>query len=188
MNIHILKFLYKSLLGRNTDLKNSEQLVMICIEKAYKDMLSGGRFFSLNKKAIVCSKMNNILKNNNYTFSREMIRDLQQSFDSDEMEITVNGRTKTASSFGLAQKIVNMTFKYLYCVHNLLDFKIDFTICDCPLDSIILKGINSNLKWTNISEKDYVKVQSLIDESLSQKKLDNELHELGRLAYDFINW
>jgi len=39
MNIHILKFLYKSLLGRNTDLKNSEQLVMICIEKAYKDML-----------------------------------------------------------------------------------------------------------------------------------------------------
>lgn len=167
MNIHILKFLYKSLLGRNTDLKNSEQLVMICIEKAYKDMLSGGRFFSLNKKVIICSKMNNILKNNNYTFSREMIWDLQQSFDSDEIVVPVNGRT--ASSFGLAQKIVNMTFKYLYCVHKLLDFKIDFTICDCPLDSIILNGINSNLRWTKLSEKDYVKVQSLIDESLSQK-------------------
>lgn len=186
MNIHILKFLYKSLLGRKTDLKSSEQLVMTCIKKAYKDMLSGGRFFSINKNEIICSKMNNILKNNNYTFSREMIRDLQQSFDSDKMEITVNGRT--ASSFGLAQKIVNMTFKYLYCVHNLLYFKIDFTICDCPLDSIILKGINSNLKWTNISEKEYIEVQSLIDEILSQKKLDNELHELGRLAYDFINW
>jgi len=52
----------------------------------------------------------------------------------------------------------------------------------------ILNGINSNLRWTKLSEKDYVKVQSLIDESLSQKKLDNELHELGRLAYDFINW
>jgi hypothetical protein len=69
------------------------------------------------------------------------------------MEITVNGRTKTASSFGLAQKIVNMTFKYLYCVHNLLDFKIDFTICDCPLDSIILNGINPNLRWTGVPPK-----------------------------------
>jgi hypothetical protein len=38
MNDYITEFLFKSLFGRDTDLTNSGQLVMACIDKAYKDL------------------------------------------------------------------------------------------------------------------------------------------------------
>lgn len=83
-----------------------------------------------------------------------------------------NGIPKTykTQSFGKAQKVVNMTFKYLYC----LDYKpngknIDFSKVDIPLDDFILDFYyekvaktksKKNISWSNIGENDYKNIQN----------------------------
>lgn len=69
--------------------------------------------------------------------------------------------------YGKAQKIVNMTFKYLYCV---MDDKEDyFMFCHVPLDSIILDWI-----WS-IKDQMSDAYQSIIENNPNQKNLPQKL-------------
>ena len=44
--------------------------------------------------------------------------------------------------YGKAQKIVNMTFKYLFCFDDAKDYAEKFDVCHMPIDSYILKWYN----------------------------------------------
>ena len=79
-----------------------------------------------------------ILQKANYVFSRDLI-DNASKLLSDE-ETIFNGRDY-ATRYGLGQKVVNMTFKYFYIAQDFLNVKINFSNCDCPLDSVILKDL-----------------------------------------------
>ena len=82
---------------------------------------------------------------------------------------------------GAIQKLVNMSLKYLYLLHcfNVIDASyVDFSACDCPLDSIMLKTIDGHhdAKWTKIASYDeYNKIQDAIN-------LEN------KLQYDFDHY
>jgi hypothetical protein len=116
--------------------------------------------------------------------------------DDEKIEIVVKNRekdvTRYATRYGLAQKLVNMTFKYLYIFSDYIKAEYplpDFSNCDCPLDSIILEeaGIK-NCVWSKLTPEQYIECQEKISSLLKEIKLDSELEKLGNLAFDFLSW
>ena len=108
---------------------------------------------------------------------RKIIKDLYEKYN-------------RAVKVGAIQKLVNMTFKYLYLYNcckmqdtSTIHIKFKITDCDCPLDSIILSKIQgyTGPTWTNIeSFKDYVILQNTI------KKLDEKRIPL-RFDFKYYN-
>lgn len=178
------KFLEKVLLGQNTDINNNDSVILKCINISYRDMLTAGRFY-IPKDNQICNKFKLLLENYNYIFSHKLIIDTAQLFgDCEKIEKGNNYVTR----FGLAQKLVNMTFKYFYVFQDYINKPILFTDCHCPLDSIILNKLQLNVVWSKCSESQYNECQNKINEKLKNISLDKELSLIGNLAYDFLNW
>ena len=188
------EFLAKGTLGRTTDLKNPDDVILKCANQAYRDMLTAGRFCPLNgdNKEDRCKKLVSILKKHNYEFSRAIIDEACVLFGDNEKIINIKQKDKFVTRYGLAQKFVNMTFKLMYVFSDYTGKNIDFSKCDCPLDSIILDELNDELKtqyrWSKIEREQYIKCQEAIAKKLENEKFDQELKSLGNLAYDFLNW
>ena len=180
-------FLVKSMLGRTTNLSCPEDVIFKCAGLAYRDMLDGGRFYLSNNKESRCRGIIEILEKHNYTFSREIIDEACNLFGSEEEISGTRGRYVTR--YGLAQKFVNMMFKYLYVFSDYTKKDIDFSQCDCPLDSIILGKLPEiSSTWTKITAPEYTECQNEIAAKLKKKPLDMELQVLGNLAFDFLSW
>ena len=184
-------FLESSVLGQSTNKCCPSEVIIKCIELAYSDMMKAGRFYSasfLNDKKEICSATNIAITESNFVFSRKIIEDISLLF----CDNTIGNDNHYVTGFGLAQKLINMTFKYLYVFSDLIfiDKPIpDFSSCDCPLDSIILNGITYNKTvWSKFTKADYIECQNKISDLLKSMTLDDELKSLGNMAYDFLNW
>ena len=184
-------FLESSVLGQSTNKCCPSEVIIKCIELAYSDMMTAGRYYSasfLNDKKEICSATNSAITESNFVFSRKIIEDISLLF----CDNTIGNGNRYATGFGLAQKLINMTFKYLYVFSDLIfiDKPIpDFSSCDCPLDSIILNVIPYNKTvWSKFTKDDYIKCQNKISDLLKSMTLDDELKSLGNMAYDFLNW
>ena len=184
-------FLESSVLGQSTNKCCPSEVIIKCIELAYSDMMTAGRYYSasfLNDKKEICSATNSAITESNFVFSRKIIEDISLLF----CDNTIGSGNRYATGFGLAQKLINMTFKYLYVFSDLIfvDKAIpDFSSCDCPLDSIIIKKAHiKDCVWSKLTEQQYLKCQAKITELLNAISLDLELSKLGNLAYDFIKW
>ncbi len=194
----------KSILGRDIDLNREDEVIWRCAELAYNDMLAAGRYYLYKKnkeeyskkekevkhekRVKQCEEMIAMLEKNNYVFSRRMIREVSLLFGQEEI---IGQDNKYVTRFGLAQKFVNMMFKYLYLFSDYTGKKIDFSSCDCPLDSIILRHDSiSEIKhvWSKLTEEEYIFCQQEIKKVLKCEQLDNELRVLGNLAFDFMVW
>lgn len=184
-------FLESSVLGQSTNKCCPSEVIIKCIELAYSDMMTAGRYYSasfLNDKKEICSATNSAITESNFVFSRKIIKDISLLF----CDNTIGNDNHYVTGFGLAQKLINMTFKYLYVFSDLIfvDKAIpDFSSCDCPLDSIIIKKAHiKDYVWSKLTEQQYLECQAKITELLNANSLDLELSKLGNLAYDFINW
>ena len=184
-------FLESSVLGQSTNKCCPSEVIIKCIELAYSDMMTAGRYYSasfLNDKKEICSATNSAITESNFVFSRKIIKDISLLF----CDNTIGNDNHYVTGFGLAQKLINMTFKYLYVFSDLIfvDKVIpDFSSCDCPLDSIIIKKAHiKDCVWSKLTEQQYLECQAKITELLNANSLDLELSKLGNLAYDFINW
>ncbi len=79
--------------------------------------------------------------------------------------------------YGKAQKIVNMTFKYLYCYADADKYIKNgyFKYCHMPLDSFTLAWYKRELKkqvqstWSDMPEKEYSIIQGNINKYLGKK-------------------
>ena len=114
---------------------------------------------------------------------------------------------------GIAQKFVNMSFKYLYCYGDVSKYEHKFTECHLPLDkytikwvkSLKVKEINSELKniddaWSNLDEKLYENIQKTVIDKLNSgvdyrisynpNANNNGIYKLpkNRLETEFIVW
>ena len=184
-------FLESSVLGQSTNKCCPSEVIIKCIELAYSDMMTAGRYYSasfLNDKKEICSATNSAITESNFVFSRKIIEDISLLF----CDNTIGNGNRYVTGFGLAQKLINMTFKYLYVFSDLIfiDKPIpDFSSCDCPLDRIIFEKAHiKDCVWSKLTEQQYLECQAKITELLNANSLDLELSKLGNLAYDFINW
>lgn len=187
-------FLETSLLGRSTNRDDPNDVQLKCIDLAYKDMMTAGRYcgssFSCRKEEI-CRAVNEKILARKYSFSRDLIEEISKEFCSDCDDRIKNGN-RYATGYGLAQKLINMTFKYLYVFSDLIfaDGSIpNFSLCDCPLDSNILKKTPiTGVVWSKLIASQYQECQDEISDLLKEETLDSELSKLGNLAFDFLKW
>lgn len=113
--------------------------------------------------------------------------------------VSYNGSIQTIK-YGKAQKIINMTFKYIYCFDDVTNDM--FVYCHMPIDSNILswyaKEYNGNNKiqnnsWSNLDEKEYMNLQDqisgmLINASVTNKNGNTIALPKNRLEAEMIIW
>lgn len=180
-------FLVKAAIPVNIHKKNEQPenpRLWDAIWRAHRDVLTG-RFHlekyiekaKGEKKHQVTEKLNEIILESARTgeviASAPLIRRLQSEFPDVE--------------FGAIQNLVNMTLKYVIILKTFtddIDFTVDESGCDCPLDSIILGKLpKKHTVWTKINEEEYKQVQTEIRESLSQEHCAS-----GNVTFDFLHW
>lgn len=110
-------------------------------------------------------------------------------------------KDKNSFNFGLAQKIINMAIKFLYCYSKDNAFhkeklgietsikKFNFKNADCPIDTQIINKIkkfvlNFHIKhvWSKMENEEYELCQETIDE------INKKSGKSYRLQFDFDNW
>lgn len=183
--------------------KDIENIIMWCFNNAWRDMartlkpkdefeqiLSGYR----NKQA----RETEILTLKNYIkdkyFNQNIVDNLkQQRFEpidyikSIKADNSIN-QSKMEFTFGQAQKVVNMFFKYLYTFKDEQCVKLseqDFDNCDCPIDSIILDKLYKTEKykgtvWSKIDGGQYNEIQKDI-----QNIVNNSTKYKNKLDFEF---
>lgn len=184
-------FLETALLGHATDKSRADAVQARCIDLAYKDMMAAGRYYSgsfASSKDEICRAVNEAIIKCDYVFSRELIEDIAKLFCVDR----IGDGNKYVTGYGLSQKLLNMTFKYLYVFsdHIFTEHPVpNFSSCDCPLDSIILKkAFIKDVVWSKLTSRQYRECQEKIFGILKTIPIDDELSKLGNLAFDFLNW
>lgn len=179
-------FLEKVFLGRDTDFANADNVIYKCVRLAYKDMLAAGRYYLPNDTDARCRNFTELLEKHQYRFSRNLISDALPLFG--EAEIIGSGN-KYVTRYGLAQKLVNMTFKNFYICSDYIGRTIDYSSCDCPLDSVILNKLPQiDVVWSKLTKDRYELCQDIISAILHKADLNAELTALGNMAFDFLNW
>lgn len=92
------------------------------------------------------------------------------------------------ATYGQAQKVVNMAFKYLYCCEGAEKYKDKFANCHMALDSFTLNWyirevlkVDKNIvdKWSKLDDVAYKKIQTDIRNHLTEKIVIEE---------EFIIW
>lgn len=90
-------------------------------------------------------------------------------------------------TYGLAQKVINMAFKYLYCCAATDEEKKLYVNCHMPLDSYILDwyfglhDLKPNVVWSKLNREQYLKIHANIMFALKGSKFT-------QLENEFIIW
>ena len=170
----VYKFCLESLLpGILNAWGDKEKLLDIVLRGANRDTMTGARFkkdkYADNKDFYIKELKKTILEGKKLS-SIEIIKALDSK--------------KKGANIGSIQKLVNMTLKYLYVLQVYgVDFGIDPSGCDCPLDSIILNELD---KKTKKHHTKWTKIESLEDYESIQMDIAEQPESAGsNLFYDF---
>ncbi len=147
-----------------------------CILKAYPDI----QFRTLKGLGIIPAEKKNEAKQRILDFLTNVLHDyfvcgITQSFDSWHKDVCnkVSGifeeDTGIPLPFGKAQKLVNISFKYMYCLDDAEKYLSKFVSCHMALDSIVLQWYRKNIDgkhginhWSSINYSDYKEIQTNI--------------------------
>ena len=155
-----------------------------CILKAYPDM----QFRTMKGlgKVSTSSKMNAKKQIVDY-LSQELhdyfAQNITKQFDDwhkdvcDKISEIFKTNTGIELPFGKAQKLVNISFKYAYCLNDADKYLSKFYPCHMALDSIVLKWYAKNKigtvcvnNWSSIKYSDYIRIQTDIREYCDKQK------------------
>ena len=176
--------------------EKDEQLFKDAVYQGYLDACR--RFDFVNKDEYIVKRdtaLNDVAKKIREFFDEDLQKDWNAaSFDlkhTEWCEILNNSFKEEVKnmSYGLAQKIINMAFKYLYCCNGADSYEDHFKYCHMTLDSFTLSwyqrvcGGQKKYKWSSIAYDEYEKIQKEI-----RDKMD-ELHTgVNLIDAEFIIW
>lgn len=212
----VLEFYRRVIFGKGYKSGEIEKITEYCFNNAWNDMARTLKSNDENSKKVevenlksgikglICDKINDGLKHNNLKHSLKHIN-ISNLIENCQKENKIN--KNLIFSYGQAQKVVNMFFKYIYTFKEKLSLnEEDFNNCDCPIDNINLgriknydgtnqtvkdcikniKGKENNYKysgcsWSNLDKDKYQKLQGAIEEIVNEeKKYKNKLdYEFG---------
>lgn len=183
-----------------------EKIVKYAVEMAYSDtkrVLHGiGSESNKKKKEEALEKITEKIQNN------FLIAGVVDSFDTlhDELcNIWVNelGTDTPLGRYGKAQKIINMTFKYLYTYYyNIEDSDIlnKFKDCHFTLDSYTLRWLNgcknvknkprclnSETTWSKLNRMEYIEIQKYASECVKELFQETPMIEAEYLIWAGVN-
>lgn len=182
-------------------MENANDILDYCIKKAWVDATQRERFKGQNSE---------IIKNKESITSnlKKEIGNLEISSDYDTWHEKMCSNTKHEMTYGIWQKLINMTFKYMYCRRKKFP-NIDFSKCHCPIDSIIAQRAvtlsivceveisektvsiarSGKTNWNNMGPSDYVNVRKNIQEIKKEFRIKNsDTRDPTELEFDFLFW
>lgn len=204
MNASEAKALFKKEFFDGEKILSSENDIIWAIEKAYQDMtprtISGvGKVGGL--KDICCKKVLELI--------REYRRDIPKTQDEfnekhshmcteflECLNAELDKHRVAKQKYGKAQKIINMTFKYLFCFEDASAEHFQF--CHMPLDSYLLNWYKSEVNsdkipaWSNLDEIQYTDICGRIREHIKNQQLYKEDESIQKadtiLECEFLIW
>lgn len=202
----------KTIFNKRRSLKKEED-IRAAVDCAYKDF-SSRTLKRINKNVEINKESKEkALGDLSSCFFGLFNEGLQKSFDVWHKEICNEFKTKFNAAlqgayhdieYGKAQKIVNMTFKYLYCFEEASEHREVFQQCHMPIDSFTLNwiknGPNEKSKdglpkaWSDMTDTQYDTIRSkVIDYLASGKqytKSDGKRVDLPKKPFyaEFIIW
>lgn len=189
--------------------KDKDELIRYCINKAWNDAMIYEKY---SKKSNLKDKKDDIKENlieyinNNNRESQEIILKPKELFEKTSQELGEKGlkfvtyfQGEDNAYFGVFQKFINMSMKYLICVNDKLNLGIDFMKCDVPIDSFILDwcrqvikdGEQINLKnvvWNNLNIEVYIEIQQGIRAYVGEINKKISPRNISPLELEFYIW
>lgn len=189
--------------------KDKDELIRYCINKAWNDAMIYEKY---SKKSNLKDKKDDIKENlieyinNNNRESQEIILKPKELFEKTSQELGEKGlkfvtyfQGEDNAYFGVFQKFINMSMKYLICVNDKLNLGIDFMKCDVPIDSFILDwcrqvikdGEQINLKnvvWNNLNIEAYIEIQQGIRAYVGEINKKISPRNISPLELEFYIW
>ena len=110
--------------------------------------------------------------------------------DFDTWHDNMCSNTDYGMRYGVWQKFINMSFKYIYCINDKLDnpITLDFKNCHIPLDDNTLlwcinKGITDIKAWNDVTPDEYKRIRDGVhNEIKNHSNVDNALQ------LEFLVW
>lgn len=191
----------------------SEELIKKCLDKAYivmtpRTIKGHGRLSNEQKnenKYILIECFLNYFKSTFPTNESEfdsIHRKMCERF-LNTLNKNLKGNTLDEQKYGKAQKIVNVTFKYLYCALN-SKYDCYFKYCHMLLDSYTLRwvfencninNVSNTIYWSNLTVEEYEEIQKKVREKFKNKcvvykKEDSNIVNLPNSPFlgEFIIW
>ena len=191
---YVEQFKEGSFRNNNYPKEKDELLYWIIDKKAFRDATIAERF---NTSSLIM-KNGKEVKKILYEEIRENQKEILADFDKWHNLICEND--EFGEKYGVWQKLINMTFKYMYCVKEYFpEFDEVWDKCHCPLDSRILEGLYYVLKAQRLNgtpcdelKQKVTKWNSITPDTY--KDVQNKLlficnkNNISRLEYDFIIW
>lgn len=159
-----------------------------------------------DKKDDIKENLIEYINNNNNRESQEIILKPKELFEKTSQELGEKGlkfvtyfQGEDNAYFGVFQKFINMSMKYLICVNDKLNLGIDFMKCDVPIDSFILDwcrqvikdGEQINLKnvvWNNLNIEVYIEIQQGIRAYVGEINKKISPRNISPLELEFYIW
>lgn len=165
------RFFIFTCLGIDIDDFTKETAISACVRRAYLDMCRTLRVKESwkNKKEKIIKEMAEIfISQTNLEEARNKVYELFFEAD-DSLKDSIKEHLKDKSgngvyfSYGHAQKWINMTLKYMWLLDLIPD---NPNLLEAPIDRHIIRAINSDelndIKWSEISKKQYLVLQNAI--------------------------
>lgn len=184
----------------NYDEKYEDELIRYCINKAWNDAMIYEKYSKNLQLKDNKDKIKDLfIECINNSELKEIILKPEKLFNKEDLEFVTYFQSEDDAYFGVFQKFINMSMKYLFCVKDKLELKIDFTQCDVPIDSFILDwcrqvfkdGEQINLKdvvWNKLKIEVYIKIQEGIRAYVGEINKKISPRNISPLELEFYVW
>ena len=165
---------------------SDKELINYCLDKAWRDAIIFVRMRTRAEDTEILSNQDAI---KGAIYNSIVNREWGDDFDRWHDEVCK--KEGNGMRYGVWQKFINMSFKYLYCINDQLNksLGIDFAKCHLPLDdNTLLWCRNNNITqvkaWNSIERGEYLKIRDWVKAFIQKNPNDFE----GALQLDFIVW
>ena len=164
---------------------SDEELIEYCLSKAWPDAIIYVRKKKTPNDATILA--------NAATIKQRLFVDIKNSAwgnDFDAWHDRMCSDTSFGMRYGVWQKFINMSFKYIYCINDKLTnpITLDFKNCHIPLDDNTLlwcnsKGITGITAWNSVTQNEYIRIRDGVHNQIANNSnVDNALQ------LEFLVW
>lgn len=190
-------------------MEKPEDILDYCIRKAWADATQRERFKGQDSKIIPNKKdIQEILTSQIKSIFETETKKIKSSSDYNKWHNEICSIEDYGMKYGIWQKFINMTFKYMYCFKRIKS-KFDFQYCHCPIDRIIaqradtlcvvcglkqsriMKSIaeSGKVNWNEMKAEHYQEVRNKIQEITENCTINNsDTRHPTELEFDFLLW
>lgn len=164
---------------------SDKDLIKYCLSKAWPDAIIYVRKKNSPSDSTILANAEKIKK-----LLFDNIDSSAWGDDFDTWHDNMCSNTDSGMRYGVWQKFINMSFKYIYCINDKLDnpITLDFKNCHIPLDDNTLlwcinKGITDIKAWNDVTPDEYKRIRDGVhNEIKNHSNVDNALQ------LEFLVW